>query len=31
MVDFTGETLLILLVEDNESHAEIVIRSMRDQ
>ncbi len=31
MVGLTGEPLHILLIEDNESHAEIVIRSMRDQ
>jgi CheY-like chemotaxis protein len=31
MVDITGEPQQILLVEDNESHAEIVIRSMADQ
>lgn len=31
MVDLTGEPLHILLVEDNEAHAELVIRGMRDQ
>jgi CheY-like chemotaxis protein len=31
MVELTGEPLHILLVEDNEAHAELVIRSMRDQ
>jgi CheY-like chemotaxis protein len=31
MVELTGEPLHILLVEDNEDHAELVIRSMRDQ
>jgi CheY-like chemotaxis protein len=31
MVDLNGEPLHILLVEDNEAHAELVIRSMRDQ
>ncbi|MDP2797816.1 MAG: response regulator [Methanoregula sp.] len=31
MVDLTGEPLHILLAEDNEAHAELVIRSMRDQ
>ncbi|MFA6224797.1 MAG: response regulator [Methanoregula sp.] len=30
MVDLTGEPLHILLVEDNEAHAELVIRGMRD-
>lgn len=30
MVALTGEPLHILLVEDNEDHAELVIRSMRD-
>jgi two-component system, response regulator len=31
MVELTGEPLHILLVEDNEAHAELVIRGMRDQ
>jgi CheY-like chemotaxis protein len=31
MVKLNGEPLIILLVEDNESHAELVMRSMRDQ
>ena len=31
MVELPGEPLHILLVEDNEAHAELVIRSMRDQ
>jgi CheY-like chemotaxis protein len=31
MADLTGEPLHILLVEDNEAHAELVIRGMRDQ
>jgi two-component system response regulator len=31
MVDLNGEPLHILLVEDNEAHAELVIRGMRDQ
>jgi two-component system, response regulator len=31
MVELTGEPLHILLVEDNEDHAELVIRGMRDQ
>ncbi len=31
MVQLVGEPLVILLVEDNESHAELVDRSMRDQ
>ena len=31
MVELTGEPLHILLVEDNDAHAELVIRSMRDQ
>ncbi len=31
MVKLNGEPLVILLIEDNESHAELVIRSMRDQ
>ena len=31
MAALRGEPLHILLVEDNESHAELVIRSMRDQ
>jgi CheY-like chemotaxis protein len=31
MAELTGEPLHILLVEDNEDHAELVIRSMRDQ
>jgi CheY-like chemotaxis protein len=31
MVKLTGDPLHILLVEDNEAHAELVIRSMRDQ
>jgi CheY-like chemotaxis protein len=30
MADLTGEPLHILLVEDNEDHAELVIRGMRD-
>lgn len=31
MVDIQGEPLVILLVEDNEDHAELVMRGMRDQ
>ncbi len=31
MVELTGEPLHILLMEDNEAHAELVIRGMRDQ
>ena len=31
MAELNGEPLHILLVEDNEAHAELVIRSMRDQ
>jgi CheY-like chemotaxis protein len=31
MAELNGEPLHILLVEDNESHAELVIRGMRDQ
>jgi len=31
MDDLKGEPLHILLVEDNEDHAELVIRGMRDQ
>jgi CheY-like chemotaxis protein len=31
MVELVGEPLHILLVEDNEAHAELVIRGMRDQ
>ncbi|PKG31917.1 MAG: two-component system response regulator, partial [Methanoregula sp.] len=31
MADLTGEPFHILLVEDNEDHAELVIRGMRDQ
>lgn len=31
MVNIKGEPLVILLVEDNEDHAELVMRSMRDQ
>jgi CheY-like chemotaxis protein len=31
MVELTGEPLHILLVEDNDAHAELVIRGMRDQ
>ena len=31
MVELTGEPLHILLVENNEAHAELVIRGMRDQ
>jgi two-component system, response regulator len=31
MTDLSGEPLHILLVEDNEAHAELVIRGMRDQ
>lgn len=31
MADLTGEPLHILLVEDNEAHAELVVRGMRDQ
>lgn len=31
MADLKGEPLHILLVEDNEAHAELVIRGMRDQ
>jgi two-component system response regulator len=31
MVELNGEPLHILLVEDNDAHAELVIRGMRDQ
>jgi len=31
MTELTGEPLHILLIEDNEAHAELVIRGMRDQ
>ncbi|OPX64443.1 response regulator [Methanoregula sp. PtaB.Bin085] len=31
MAELTGEPLHILLIEDNEAHAELVIRGMRDQ
>ena len=31
MAELTGEPLHILLVEDNDDHAELVIRGMRDQ
>jgi len=31
MVQLKNEPLVILLVEDNEAHAELVMRSMRDQ
>jgi two-component system, response regulator len=31
MAELTGEPLHILLVEDNEAHAELVVRGMRDQ
>lgn len=31
MAELNGEPLHILLVEDNEAHAELVIRGMRDQ
>ncbi|MCX6692609.1 MAG: response regulator, partial [Methanoregula sp.] len=31
MVPQKGEPLVILLVEDNEAHAELVMRSMHDQ
>jgi two-component system response regulator len=31
MAELSGEPLHILLVEDNEAHAELVIRGMRDQ
>ncbi|MDD5142037.1 response regulator [Methanoregula sp.] len=31
MADLTGEPFHILLVEDNEDHAELVLRGMRDQ
>jgi two-component system, response regulator len=31
MTDLAGEPLHILLVEDNDAHAELVIRGMRDQ
>jgi len=31
MVELNGEPLHILLVEDNEAHAELVMRGMRDQ
>ena len=31
MDELNGEPLHILLVEDNEAHAELVIRGMRDQ
>ena len=30
MVKIAGEPLVILLVEDNEAHAELVLRSMKD-
>lgn len=30
MAEFTGEPFHILLVEDNDAHAELVIRGMRD-
>lgn len=29
--DVSGETMTILLVEDNDAHAELVIRGLRDQ
>ncbi|HVP96777.1 response regulator [Methanoregula sp.] len=31
MIELKGEPLVILLVEDNDAHAELVMRSMRDQ
>jgi CheY-like chemotaxis protein len=31
MADLPGEPLVILLVEDNDDHAELVMRNMRDQ
>jgi CheY-like chemotaxis protein len=31
MVELNGGPLVILLVEDNEAHAELVVRSMKDQ
>ncbi len=31
MIDLNGEPLVILLVEDNEDHATLVMRSMQDQ
>ena len=31
MVKLAGEPLVILLVEDNDAHAELVMRGMRDQ
>jgi two-component system response regulator len=31
MAEITGDSLHILLVEDNEAHAELVIRGLRDQ
>lgn len=31
MADLTGKPFHILLIEDNEDHAELVIRGMRDQ
>jgi two-component system response regulator len=31
MAELTGDSLHILLVEDNEAHAELVIRGLRDQ
>jgi CheY-like chemotaxis protein len=31
MVEIAGEPLVILLVEDNDAHAELVMRSLRDQ
>jgi CheY-like chemotaxis protein len=31
MVKLAGEPLVILLVEDNEAHAELVMRGMKDQ
>ena len=31
MAELTGDPLHILLVEDNEAHAELVIRGLRDQ
>ena len=30
MVKIAGEPFVILLVEDNEAHAELVLRSMKD-